>query len=96
MSAWCWDGDGLVPKPKMQPGTRRDACTGALGEHQKIQIRAPATDGRTNPHLIGRLAPQFGVNRRAVYIESGLASPLKRVSAAAPLHLTADISRTAP
>ena len=96
MSGWRWDGDDLVLELKIQPGAGRDAFAGALGERQKVQIRAPATDGRANAHLVDWLAQQFGVSRRAVSIESGLSSPLKRVRVAAPLRLPADILGTAP
>jgi uncharacterized protein (TIGR00251 family) len=96
VSGWRWDGDDLVLELKIQPGARRDAFAGTLGDRQKVQIQAPATDGRANAHLVVWLAQQFGVSRRAVSIESGLASPLKRVRVAAPLSLPADISRTAP
>jgi uncharacterized protein (TIGR00251 family) len=96
VSWWRWDGEDLVLELKVQPGATRDAFAGPLGDRQKVQIRAPATDGRANAHLLNWLAQQFGVSRRAVSIESGLASRLKRVRVATPHRLPPDISRTAP
>lgn len=94
MSGWRWDGDDLVLELKVQPGANRDAFAGCLGERQKVQIRAPATDGRANAHLVEWLARQFGVSRRAVSIESGLSSRTKRVRVNAPNLLPPGIDRT--
>jgi uncharacterized protein (TIGR00251 family) len=96
VSGWRWDGDDLVLELKIQAGARRDAFAGALGDRHRIRIRAPATDGRANAHLVAWLAQQFGVSRGAVTIESGLTSPLKRVRVAAPLRLPAEITAREP
>ena len=96
MSWWRWDGNDLLLELKIQPGAARDAFAGTLGERQKVQIRAPATDGRANAHLVDWLARQFGVGRRGVSIESGLSSRLKRVRVAAPQNLPAGITRVTP
>ncbi len=96
MSGWRWDGNDLVLELKVQPGAARDGFAGPLGDRQKVQIRAPATDGRANAYLVDWLARQFGVGRRAVTIESGLASRLKRVRVAAPHRLPPELGPTEP
>jgi hypothetical protein len=64
----------------VQPGAKRSEVVGMHGERIKIRLAAPALEGRANRALIEFLAGEFGVPKRCVTIEAGLASRQKRVA----------------
>lgn len=64
----------------VQPGAKRTEVVGMHGDRIKVRLAAPALEGRANEALIEFLANEFGVPKRSVTIESGLASRQKRVA----------------
>jgi uncharacterized protein (TIGR00251 family) len=64
----------------VQPGARSTGFAGMHGERVKLRLAAPAVDNKANRALVEFLAEAFGVPRRNVTIEAGLASRLKTVS----------------
>lgn len=64
----------------VQPGAKRTEFAGLHGERVKLRLAAPPADGKANKALIEFLAQAFGVPRRNVTIESGLASRQKRIA----------------
>ena len=92
---WRWDGDDLVLDCHLQPKASRDEFCGLQGERLKIRLSAPPVDGKANAQLLIFLASAFGVARRAVSLESGEASRLKRVRIRAPARLPGELGITA-
>lgn len=64
---------------KVIPGAPRDEVSGWLGPVLKVKIHAPALDGRANDALLGFLARQLRVPRRAVTLLRGEKSRHKAV-----------------
>ena len=64
----------------VQPGARSTGFAGMHGERVKVRLAAPAVDNKANQALIEFLAEAFGVPRRNVTIEAGVASRRKTVS----------------
>ena len=56
---------------KVIPNAPKDAVGGWLGAVLKVKIHAPALDGRANEALVGFLAGQLGLPRRAVALVRG-------------------------
>lgn len=74
-----WDHGDLLLRLKLQPKASCDAFAGPQNDRLRVRITAPPVDGQANAHLVTWLARQFGVTRAAVIIESGTASPHKRI-----------------
>ena len=64
---------------KVRAGARQSRVVGKLGEAWKVEIAAPAVDGKANPALIEFLASMWRVPRSAVRITSGHRSAHKLV-----------------
>jgi len=64
---------------KVRAGARRSRLAGKVGEEWKVEIAAPAVDGKANRALIEFLAGALGVPRSAVRIVHGERSPHKLV-----------------
>lgn len=79
-----WDGEDLLLELKVKARARSDGFGPTQGGRLRVQVRAPAVEGRANSHLQAWLAGQFEVPRQAVSIESGQSSPFKRVRIKAP------------
>jgi len=69
----------LVLELHVQPGAKRTEFAGLHGGRIKLRLAAPPVDGKANAALIEFLAAHYGVPRRNVTIEAGLASRQKRV-----------------
>lgn len=69
----------MIVEVYVQPGARRTELAGEHDGRMKIRLTARAVDGKANAALIEFLAGHFGVPRRSVSIEQGLASRRKRV-----------------
>ena len=64
---------------KVRAGARRSRVAGKPGEEWKVEIAAPAVDGKANRALVEFLATMWRVPRSAVQIVSGHRSPYKVV-----------------
>ncbi len=64
---------------KVIPGAPHDEVSGWLGPVLKVKIHAPALEGRANDALLGFLARQLRVPRRAVTLLRGEKSRRKAV-----------------
>lgn len=64
---------------KVVPGSSREGLVGRLGEAWKIAVRAPPEAGRANDAVEALLARLLDVDRRAVRVVLGRASPRKSV-----------------
>jgi uncharacterized protein (TIGR00251 family) len=64
---------------RVQPRASRSEVAGLHGDALKIRLAAPPVDGAANDALVELLATLLKVPRRAVRIESGLASRSKLV-----------------
>jgi uncharacterized protein (TIGR00251 family) len=74
---------GCMLSVRVQPGARRSAVAGILGEGEaaalKIAVQAPALEGRANEAVIALLAKSFAVPRSSVVVLNGELSRSKVV-----------------
>ena len=70
---------GVRLRIKVRPGARQSRVIRKLGEEWKVEIAAPAVDGKANRALVEFLASRWRVPRSAVRIVSGRHSPNKVV-----------------
>jgi hypothetical protein len=64
---------------KVKPNARKNELTLQADGNWVASITASPVDGKANQSLIRLLADHFGVPQRAVTIESGVTSRIKRV-----------------
>jgi uncharacterized protein (TIGR00251 family) len=76
--------DDTVIDVKVHPGARRTAFVAWHDGAWKIDLAAPAVDGRANEALVEFLAQQYGVRRSAVTIQAGHTNRRKRVRIESP------------
>ncbi|WP_346770461.1 DUF167 domain-containing protein [Sphingomonas sp. AOB5] len=74
----------MVVHVRVTPRGGRDAFTAGTPEHFAARLAAAPVDGAANAALIPLVAKAFGVGKRAVTIQSGETSRLKR------LHIVGD------
>jgi uncharacterized protein len=67
---------------KVVPGARHDRVVGRLGDAVKVHVSAPPEKGKANDAVCALLADFFGVDRAAVSVTAGHASPRKVVTIA--------------
>lgn len=70
---------GVILKVKIQPGARRNAIVGQLGDALKLAVVAPPTHGRANDACIELLAELLKQPRSAITIVSGQRSRNKAI-----------------
>jgi uncharacterized protein (TIGR00251 family) len=70
---------GAVFAIRLQPGARRNAVLGELGDAVKIALTAPPIEGRANESLIEFLSDWLNVPRSAIAITAGEHSKNKRI-----------------
>jgi uncharacterized protein (TIGR00251 family) len=63
----------------VQPRASRSEVVGTHGTALKVRVHAPPIEGAANDAVIGLLAAQLGVPRRAVRIVAGAGSRAKTV-----------------
>ncbi len=73
---------GVTFAIKVQPGARKNAITGELGDALKLSLTAPPVDGRANEACIEFLANLLDVPRSSVTIASGETSRNKVIRVA--------------
>jgi uncharacterized protein (TIGR00251 family) len=71
--------EGVTFTVKVQPGARRNATLGELGDALKISLTAPPLDGRANEACIELLSHALRVPRSRVSIVSGRTSRRKLI-----------------
>jgi uncharacterized protein (TIGR00251 family) len=64
---------------KAIPNAPRNEIAGWLGDALKVKLNAPPIEGRANDALVGFLAEELGLPRRAVTLERGDTSRHKLV-----------------
>jgi hypothetical protein len=67
-----------------RPRAARDGVAGLHGGRLRVELKAPPVDGRANERLIGWLAGEFGVPKRAVQIRRGEKGRTKSIAIVAP------------
>jgi hypothetical protein len=70
-------GGGAILAVKVVPGASRDKVIGVLGDCLKVATSAPAEKGKANAAVARILAEALGLDRRAVSLHAGPASPRK-------------------
>jgi uncharacterized protein len=70
---------GVRIRIQLQPGASRTGVVGRHGDAIRVRVATPPVEGRANDALLGCLAKQLGVPRRAIRIVSGLTSRRKVV-----------------
>jgi uncharacterized protein (TIGR00251 family) len=78
------DGEDVILLVKTQPKASQDEFAGTRDDRLRVRITAAPVDGRANAHLVAWLAKQFGVARRDVVIEQGMANRHKRIRIKSP------------
>jgi uncharacterized protein (TIGR00251 family) len=71
--------DHCLVRLRIQPGAKRTAVVGVLGDRLKVAIAAPPVDGKANAALLQWLAKTLKLKRAQVTLVSGTASKDKRV-----------------
>ena len=74
-----WDGDTLVVNILGKPGTSKDAVGRPKGPQLKVSVRAQPRNGRATDHMVGFLAPLFGVRERDIEVVFGRESVHKQL-----------------
>lgn len=72
--------DCIILRLRVQPGAKRTAVIGTLGDQLKIAVQAPPIDGKANDALLSWLTQTLSVKRGQVSLISGQSSRDKRVS----------------
>jgi uncharacterized protein (TIGR00251 family) len=71
---------GIRIRIHVQPRASRTEIAGRHGDALKIRLAAPPVDGAANEELLGFIAGQLGVSRRAVDLSRGATSREKTVT----------------
>ena len=71
--------NGVIFKPKVQPGAAKNEIAGIQGDALKIKINAPPMKGKANKALIDFVAKELGVKKSDVEIISGHTSKIKKI-----------------
>ena len=101
-SFFCWDGNTLVVNILGKPGASKDAVGKPKGAQLKVSVTAQPHNGRATDHMVGFLAPLFGVRERAIELVFGresvhkqlrIKNPHKRPEIFGPWHQGADAGK---
>jgi uncharacterized protein (TIGR00251 family) len=71
--------DGVTLSIRVTPRSSRNRIDGPVGDALKIRLNAPPVEGKANETLVEFLAETLGLPRRAVRLEAGAQTRLKRV-----------------
>ena len=74
-----WDGATLVVNILGKPGASKDAVGRPKGPQLKVSVRAQPRNGRATDHMVGFLAPLFGVRERDIEVVFGRESVHKQL-----------------
>jgi len=78
-SFFCWDGNTLVVNILGKPGASKDAVGKPKGAQLKVSVTAQPHNGRATDHMVGFLAPLFGVRERDIEVVFGRESVHKQL-----------------
>jgi uncharacterized protein (TIGR00251 family) len=84
---YSWHGAHLTLQVKIRAGGRGTGVIGPHGDRLKVQVRAPAVDGKANAALLAFLAAEFRVPTNRIALVRGVAAPLKTLVIERPLEL---------
>jgi hypothetical protein len=70
---------GVTLRARAKPRASKSRVTGVREGLLEIAVAAPPVDGEANDELVRTVARYFGVPRRAVTVEAGGASRVKRL-----------------
>jgi len=87
VSWFAWRNDHLVLKLRVQPRARQAGVDGLHGDRLRVRIGAPPVDDKANTELLGLLAQDFDLPRRAVAIAQGGHGQQKTVTLQSPRRL---------
>ncbi len=76
---WSLENKRLTLYCHLQPGAKQNQICGLYNERLKIQIKAPAVDGKANKALIEFLSKSFNIARSKILIHKGLNQRVKTV-----------------
>lgn len=76
-------GTGSEMRVKVVPNASRSRVSGMLGDRLKVQLAAPAEDGRANRALCELISKSLGVKKADVIVTAGHAQPHKTVAISA-------------
>lgn len=79
---WLLEQDRLILYCHLQPGAKHNQLCGLHNHRLKIQIQAPAVDGKANKALINFLAKVFSTAKSKIAIVQGTSHRSKTVSIA--------------
>lgn len=80
LPAWLTAGArGAVVEVYVRPGARRNAVVGEHAGRLKLELHAPAVEGRANEALLAFFAATLRIPRRQVILLAGERSRAKRV-----------------
>lgn len=71
--------DHCILRLRIQPGARRTALLGVLGDQLKVAVQAPPVDGKANAALLRWIANTLRLKKQDVMLISGQTSRDKRV-----------------
>jgi uncharacterized protein (TIGR00251 family) len=74
-----WDADTLVVNILGKPGASKDAIGKPKGPQLKVSVTAQPRNGRATDHMVGFLAPLFGVPARDIEVVFGRESVHKQL-----------------
>lgn len=93
---YTWHGERLTLQLKIRAGGRGTGVIGPHGDRLKVQVRAPAVDGKANAALLSFLAAEFRVPANRIALVRGIAAPLKTLVIERPLELPPWLQTSSP
>ncbi|ABS76554.1 YggU family protein [Coxiella burnetii] len=72
--------DSIILTVYIQPGAKQTQISGKHGEHIKIRLQAPPTEGKANKALIDFLAQRLKLNPSSITIIRGEKARLKTIA----------------
>ena len=91
-----WDGTALRLEIVVRPRADRDGIAGLRGGRLRVELKAPPVDGKANLRLIGWIAAEFGVTKRAVQLLRGEKGRMKSLRIESPARVPDWFSTLAP
>ena len=91
-----WDGNTLWLQVKVHAGARAFSLGPVLGDALRVNLRAPAREGRATEELLKRLAEEFAVRPAAVQLVRGAFQSRKLVRIMAPGRLPSALQPPPP
>lgn len=93
---YSWQGERLTLQVKIRAGGRGTGIVGPHGDRLKIQVRAPAVDGKANAALLAFVAAEFRVPASRVALVRGAGAPQKTLVIERPVELPQWLQTSSP